>query len=87
MSIVIMGDFYQLPPVAARPLYNTEKLADLHETKGQRLYQLFLPTIKMDRIMRQQGDEQAAFRVALSNIRIGKPTISDWQLLTTRIKS
>jgi ATP-dependent DNA helicase PIF1 len=87
LSVILMGDFCQLPPVAERPLYSTEKVNSIETTNGQRLYKNFRPTIVLDQVMRQQGQEQAAFRLALSHIRIGECTMADWLLLSTRTKA
>jgi ATP-dependent DNA helicase PIF1 len=48
LGVILMGDFYQLPPVAERPLYSTEKVANVDTTNGQRLYKHFMPTIILD---------------------------------------
>lgn len=39
--------------------------------------------------MRQQGDDEESFnfRNALDNLRIGKTTFNDYQLLSTRIRN
>jgi hypothetical protein len=51
-----MGDFYQIPPVAEKPLFNTDSvLKGLDHINGQRLYKLFQSTIKLEQVMRQQG--------------------------------
>jgi ATP-dependent DNA helicase PIF1 len=56
LGVILMGDFYQIPPVAEKPLFNTDSvLKGLDHINGQRLYKLFQPTIKLEQVMRQQG--------------------------------
>jgi ATP-dependent DNA helicase PIF1 len=84
VSIILSGDFYQLPPVAKKPLYNTARLKSVDETYGQYLYKLFSRTIILDVVMRQQGGQQSTFRSVLGRLRVGKSTQNDWVFLTRR---
>uniref|UniRef100_A0A0D2YD47 ATP-dependent DNA helicase n=1 Tax=Fusarium oxysporum (strain Fo5176) TaxID=660025 RepID=A0A0D2YD47_FUSOF len=69
MSIILVGDFFQLPPVANKPLYFDGPLKDLHEVSGQTAYRAFNHTVFLKKVQRQQGDDQAGFRLALSELR------------------
>ncbi|KAG5974255.1 hypothetical protein E4U58_003401 [Claviceps cyperi] len=42
--------------------------------------------MELSQVVRQQGDSQAAFRQALQGLRIGRPSVADCQLLTTRVR-
>jgi ATP-dependent DNA helicase PIF1 len=42
LSVILIGDFYQIPPVAEKPLFNTNlELKGINYVNGQRLYKLF----------------------------------------------
>lgn len=86
INIVLSGDFYQLPPVARRALYDTSPGKKDIEAHGQFLYRQFRKTIILDTIMRQQGGAQARFRDALQRLRVGESTQNDWALFMTRCR-
>ncbi|OXV06635.1 hypothetical protein Egran_05597, partial [Elaphomyces granulatus] len=92
-DVILCGDFFQLPPVAAKPLYSTADpprvLPKPDDVQGRELYKLFNRTIILDVIMRQQGEDPTAiaFRTALNNLRSGGPTVEDWRLLSSRIQA
>ncbi|KAG6990026.1 ATP-dependent DNA helicase PIF1 [Fusarium oxysporum f. sp. conglutinans] len=69
ISIILVGDFFQLPPVANKPLYFDGPLKDLHEVSGQAAYRAFNHTVFLKKVERQQGDDQAGFRLALEELR------------------
>jgi hypothetical protein len=89
VSIIIAGDYYQLPPVGESGLYSTGKTSNPDTLVGQQLYRLFDRTITLDVIKRQQGDdaESRGFRQALDNLRVNKVTMGNWQLLSTRVQA
>jgi ATP-dependent DNA helicase PIF1 len=39
--IIVVGDFFQLPPVGDKSLYNTAKTQNSDQLLGQQLYRLF----------------------------------------------
>ena len=62
-SILLFGDFGQLPPVMNLPLYTTVSHSDLSD-QGQRAYQQFDQAFMLTRVMRQDGEdpEQTRFQ-------------------------
>jgi len=83
-SLILIGDFAQLPPVADRPLYAVDK-PDAH---GHILYRQFDTVVILDEMVRQSGasQEQVLFRDLL-RLRNGESTEEDWQLLLSRSPS
>ena len=57
VSIILMGDFAQLPPVADLPLF-AKKGGTVYQTKGKALYRLFNKAFFLTESMRQQGSDQ-----------------------------
>ena len=88
VSLILMGDFAQLPPVKDQPLYNkdVEKLQDF-QVQGKNLFQHFGDkgnTIIFDEIMRQQGESQKRFKECLNNLADGSFDQQDWLYLKER---
>ena len=84
ISIIIMGDFAQLPPVGDRPLYaksDTKSKLNKCQEMGAALYDLFTDVIIFNQIMRQQGDEEKEFRDVLGRLSDGTITLDDWKWL------
>ncbi|CAB4023269.1 ATP-dependent DNA helicase pif1 [Paramuricea clavata] len=82
MSIILMGDFGQLPPVGDKPMYvsgNGTVVSD----HGHSLYLMFESVIILDQVMRQAGEdpEAVAFTALLMRMRNGEVTGGDWKLL------
>ncbi|KAI8405864.1 hypothetical protein FOFC_13325 [Fusarium oxysporum] len=86
ISIILVGDFFQLPPIANKPLYFDGPLKDLHEVSGQTAYRAFNHTVFLKKVQRQQGDDQAGFRLALEELRGLKLSIESWKLLSQRVQ-
>lgn len=85
ISVILLGDFGQLPPVCDRPLYvagNGSTISD----HGHSLYLLFETVVILDEIMRQAGSnpEAQAFRSLLMRMRDGNITEQDWHHLLQR---
>ena len=80
ISIVLLGDWKQLPPVCDSSLYakNTKN------PSGRNLYELFSDTIILDKIQRQEGDDQKLFREELKRLGDGEFTIQDWKKWQSR---
>jgi ATP-dependent exoDNAse (exonuclease V) alpha subunit len=94
LNIILCGDFYQLPPVAAKPLYSKPRTAqpariNVHEENGMRLYRHFNRTVTLSVVMRQQGEDEEAqrFRTALSHLRQNTVTTEDYNLLSQRVQA
>ena len=62
-SILLLGDFAQLPPVGDVPLFNLHPQVRgnpetvMASNKGRALYMSLTESITLDRIMRQQGED------------------------------
>ena len=84
-SIILFGDFGQLPPVGDRPLY-TEPTSNDVAQHGHHIYSMFNTVVILDQVLRQHGasPEIARFRDLLLRLRNGCVTEDDWKLLLTR---
>lgn len=86
VSILLVGDTQQLPPVMDKPLWSK-----LNETCSQILHQgaaafkQFINVIILKQMVRQDGKEQERFRTLLNNLRVGKSKIEDFNLLCSRV--
>lgn len=85
ISVILVGDIAQLPPVGDKPLYHslpkTEK-----RMQGLLLYHEFNKVVKLTVNQRVQGStiEQSNFRALLTRARYGNLTMSDWQSLISQ---
>ena len=71
VSIILMGDFAQLPPVADSALFNDTSKSE-YQLKGRKLYKtLFKHSLNLTESMRQQGEDQKLFRNILNGIANG----------------
>jgi hypothetical protein len=82
MSVILMVDFGQLPPVGDKPMYvsgNGTVVSD----HGHSLYLMFESVIILDQVMRQPGEdpEAVAFRALVMRMRNEEVTEEDWKLL------
>jgi hypothetical protein len=80
MSVLLLGDFFQLPPVEGKPLYSTDVNGRLRTTElaGRTAYYAFNKTVEWKEMVRQQGDEQASCKAVLDGLRFNNPTFSHW---------
>lgn len=84
LSVILIGDFFQLPPVMSKPLYSAAgDLRDI-EIVGRNVYLSFDKSVFLSTVQRQQGEDQAPFRQALQELRQAKVSVSSWELLTSR---
>jgi len=86
-SVIMLGDFGQLPPVLDLPVYVNIPREPLSNS-GLAAYNLFKEVYKLDVIQRQSGNsqEQHNFRNLLLRLRNGESTLDDWKTLTTRFE-
>ena len=82
LSIILVGDLGQLPPVGDCPHYAPEGTG----THGHTLYQLFTTVVILEQVMRQAGNDHNtnAFRKLLMNLDDGKVTEDEWTSLLQR---
>lgn len=85
LSVILFGDFGQLPPVGDRPLY-AEPINNELSIHGYQIYQTFDTVIILQQVLRQQGADHAAqrFRALLMRLHDGNITQDDWQMLLQR---
>lgn len=89
-SVILVGDFGQLPPVLDIPMYvRTPRPSDPVSDDGRAIYGLFRKVFKLDVIQRQAGNSegQRSFRDLLLRMRNGESTQEDWNLLRTRFRT
>ena len=89
LSVLLVGDFCQLPPVGQTALYRelSDKAPELARA-GRLAYEAIDRTAVLDRVMRQGGDDagSTAFRSALAELRNDTVGESTWRLLLSRCK-
>ena len=91
LSVLLIGDFGQLPPVADTPLYNTARstkpsyLGRLSNI-GRDTYLQFKENVELDTVMRQDGTDPTtlALKSTLAHLHAGQPTQEDFDLLSSR---
>ena len=96
MNMIFAGDFAQLPPVKATPLYDYSvgtspkagmTLRDQECTVGKAIWHQITTVVILRQNMRQkiQSDKDAKFRTALENMRFKSCTDEDVEFLQTLI--
>jgi hypothetical protein len=89
LNVLLCGDFFQLPPVLERALYQAVMpTASPEYHQGKRAYESFTATVVLTQVMRQQGEDEESrrFRQALNELREDAVTEESWRLLLTRTK-
>ncbi|KAI3947062.1 hypothetical protein MKW92_023784 [Papaver armeniacum] len=84
VSIVLVGDIRQLPPVFDSPLYAQGGRDRDLELTGYAAYSVFEHCVHLKEVFRQSGIEEQQFREALLRLSDGKSTIEDWELFKSR---
>jgi hypothetical protein len=82
ISVLMFGDFGQLPPVMDKGLYLPVVGKNVLGTQGRMAYQQVDRAFFLDTVIRQDGD--LVFRDLLLRLRNGEVSSSDWKLLCTR---
>ena len=87
-SIILFGDFGQLPPVLDLPMYATNLSHDITSNDGIASYKNFQEVYKLNVIQWQSSDceEQKAFREILLRLRDGDCNLDDWKKLSTQFE-
>ena len=85
MSIILVGDIAQLPPITDQVLYHTKPKSEL-AVEGYCTYKKFETVVKFEINERARGadDEQQRFRGLQIRARDGNSTFEDWNLLLSR---
>ena len=86
ISVVMMGDFGQLPPVLDLPMYSTAPGNGLSDV-GRGAFAAFRQAVVLEKVERVSGDDPSlvAFRELLARLREGTVTQGDWRILNTRL--
>lgn len=96
ISIIVAGDFAQLPPVGETRLYawvNVSKSAAAAKLSvqqlviGKLLWLMFTSVVLLDNNMQQRSSENGAFLSLLTRLRSGECTQDDFELLNSRLLS
>ena len=83
LSIILVGDFAQFPPVCDTALWKQPSTTDSErKKKGYEWYKMFDTAVTLTKIFRQKGCKR--FMEALARGRNCDWTESDWKLLQTR---
>ena len=79
ISVIAVGDFFQLLPVGGRPVYADYKINWQNFESLWKLFKIF----ELTEVMRQRGD--AEFIDLLNNVRTGDSQPCDMRLLKSRV--
>ena len=80
--VVLMGDFYQFPPVKGLPLWRQPREKKEEEVQGKEIWNRFADVIILDEQMRQAED--TPFRNLLQRARQGQLTSDDIKVLNSK---
>eukprot|EP00752_Nemacystus_decipiens_P005573 g5042.t1 len=89
LSVILVGDPGQLPPVGAEPMWKASPGTSGLSVQGLQAWMGMNQAVELTQVMRHLGPEQAAFRAALLRcecLRVaeGTQTAEDWELMKTR---
>ena len=97
LSVVLLGDWKQLPPVADAALFVERSItargkktrtggsrSAAPDNSGYNLYRHFDKSIIFDHVQRQEGESQRQFREELGRLGRGEFTQADWRRWRTR---
>jgi ATP-dependent exoDNAse (exonuclease V) alpha subunit len=85
LSVILIGDFFQLSPVQDIPLYKPRTVGNY--IAGHNLYRGFEKAFQLTSQHRQKAEssECQRFRQLLLRLRVGTCTHQDWELLQSRV--
>ena len=85
ISILLVGDIGQLPPICDKVLYHNKPHGEV-ATEGFCMYHKFEDVVQFTLIERANGNnmEQERFRKLQINARDGNSILEDWKLLLSR---
>ena len=85
LSVILVGDIAQLPPITDQVLYHNKPKSDL-AVEGYCMYRKFETVVKLQKNERARGDDthQKIFRQLQEGARNGDSTLEDWNLLLSR---
>jgi ATP-dependent exoDNAse (exonuclease V) alpha subunit len=86
LSIVLVGDTRQLPPVLDRCLWNKIKTSTTYIRNAQFAFGEFKNVIRLEQNHRQSDKNQEKFRQLLKRLRVCESTKDDWKILEPRIR-
>ena len=87
ISVMLLGDFAQLPPVGDKAIYaSPSQSSSLLTQHGHSIYGLFETVVMPSENIRQAGNnpESEQFRAILLRLRDGQSTQDDWMTLCQR---
>ena len=87
LSVVLVGDPMQLPPVGAAPMWSDRPGTAGHTVEGRAAWLGLNAAVELTEVMRQVGEAQAAFRRALLAVAEGRALKEHFDLLLTRMRS
>lgn len=84
ITVILVGDLGQLPPVKGYALFNENVNSQLE--LGYFIYNQFLTVVELHANQRAKGsdNQQVQFRTMLENVRNGGVTLLDWKFLLNR---
>ena len=83
LSVILVGDIAQLPPIGDELLYNKKPEGDV-VLQGFCSYSSFKTVVALQKNQRVQSPSQENFRGMLLRLRNGESTEADWQQLLAR---
>ena len=80
ISVILVGDIAQLPPVSDKPLYHPVPINST-ALMGYYAYQKFTTVVKLQQNQRVTNQTQNHFKNMLIRLRDGESSLEDWRLL------